>query len=56
LADVDGPHHALSLGGALGTGTAGNAENSAMNALNTQDEIVQLEMYSSEIQNLTCSP
>jgi hypothetical protein len=26
------------LGGALGSGTAGNAEKSAMNALNTQDE------------------
>ena len=26
------------LGGTLGNGTAGNAENAAMNALNTQDE------------------
>ena len=39
------------LGGTLGNGTAGNAENAAMNALNTQDETFQLGMYASEIQN-----
>jgi hypothetical protein len=39
------------LGGALGNGTAGNAENAAMNALNAQDESFQLGMYASEIQN-----
>ena len=39
------------LGGALGNGTAGNAENAAMNALNQQDETFQLGMYASEIQN-----
>ena len=39
------------IGGAVGTGTAGNLENSAMNALNAQDENFQLGMYASEIQN-----
>ena len=39
------------IGGALGGGTAGNMQNSAMNALNTQDETFQLGMYASEIQN-----
>lgn len=39
------------IGGALGNGIAGNAQNSAMNALNTQDENFQLGMYASEIQN-----
>ena len=39
------------IGGALGGGTAGNLENSAMNALNSQDESFQLGMYASEIQN-----
>jgi O-acetylhomoserine/O-acetylserine sulfhydrylase-like pyridoxal-dependent enzyme len=39
------------IGGAVGTGTAGNVENSAMNALNAQDENFQLGMYASEIQN-----
>ena len=39
------------LGGAFGTGTAGNAENAAMNALNAQDESFQLGMYASEVQN-----
>ena len=39
------------LGGALGGGAAGNAENGAMNALNSQDEMFQLGMYGSEIQN-----
>ena len=39
------------IGGAVGTGTAGNLENSAMNALNGQDENFQLGMYASEIQN-----
>jgi hypothetical protein len=42
------------IGGALGgglSGVAGNAENSAMNALNSQDEAFQLGMYNSEIQN-----
>ena len=39
------------VGGALGTGTAGNAETAAMNALNSQDESFQLSMYASEIQN-----
>jgi O-acetylhomoserine/O-acetylserine sulfhydrylase-like pyridoxal-dependent enzyme len=39
------------IGGAVGTGTAGNVENSAMNALNARDENFQLGMYASEIQN-----
>lgn len=39
------------IGGALGGGTAGNIENGAMNALNSQDEAFQLGMYGSEIQN-----
>ncbi len=39
------------IGGAFGAGTAGNAENSAMNAINSQDEGFQLNMYASEIQN-----
>ena len=39
------------IGGSLGSGVAGNAQNAAMNALNTQDETFQLGMYSSEIQN-----
>jgi hypothetical protein len=39
------------IGGSLGSGIAGNAQNAAMNALNTQDENFQLGMYSSEIQN-----
>jgi hypothetical protein len=42
------------IGGAVGggvAGVAGNAENAAMNALNSQDEAFQLGMYSSEIQN-----
>ncbi len=39
------------IGGALGSGGIGNAENSAMNALNTQDETFQLGMYASEVQN-----
>jgi hypothetical protein len=39
------------IGGALGSGVAGNAQNSAMNALNAQDENFQLGMYASEIQN-----
>jgi hypothetical protein len=39
------------IGGALGNGTAGNLENSAMSALNAQDESFQLGMYASEIQN-----
>jgi hypothetical protein len=39
------------IGGSLGSGIAGNAQNAAMNALNTQDETFQLGMYSSEIQN-----
>ena len=36
------------IGGAL---NPGNAENAAMNALNSQDESFQLGMYASEIQN-----
>jgi len=39
------------IGGSLGSGIAGNAQNAAMNALNTQDETFQLGMYASEIQN-----
>jgi hypothetical protein len=39
------------IGGALGAGTAGNAENAAMNGLNAQDEAFQLGMYGSEIHN-----
>ncbi|HEX4014330.1 MAG TPA: hypothetical protein VHX17_10655 [Candidatus Cybelea sp.] len=39
------------IGGAIGGGTAGNMQNSAMNALNTQDETFQLGMYASEIQD-----
>jgi hypothetical protein len=39
------------IGGSLGSGVAGNAQNAAMNALNTQDETFQLGMYASEIQN-----
>jgi hypothetical protein len=39
------------IGGSLGSGIAGNAQNAAMNALNTQDENFQLGMYASEIQN-----
>jgi hypothetical protein len=39
------------IGGAAGSGGIGNAENAAMNAINTQDETFQLGMYSSEIQN-----
>lgn len=39
------------IGGSLGSGLAGNAQNAAMNALNTQDETFQLGMYASEIQN-----
>ncbi len=39
------------VGGALGSGTAGNAENAAMNAINSQDESFQLSMYASEIQH-----
>lgn len=39
------------IGGALGSGGIGNAQNAAMNALNTQDETFQLGMYASEIQN-----
>jgi len=39
------------IGGAFGSGVAGNAENAAMNALNSQDEGFQLSMYASEIQN-----
>ncbi|MGA7248644.1 MAG: hypothetical protein WBW89_12885 [Candidatus Cybelea sp.] len=39
------------IGGAVGSGVAGNAENAAMNALNSQDENFQLGMYASEIQN-----
>ena len=36
------------IGGAL---SPGNAENGAMNALNSQDESFQLGMYASEVQN-----
>ncbi|HEY2475891.1 MAG TPA: hypothetical protein VGI19_13970 [Candidatus Cybelea sp.] len=39
------------IGGAIGGGTAGNLQNSAMNALNTQDENFQLGMYASEVAN-----
>jgi O-acetylhomoserine/O-acetylserine sulfhydrylase-like pyridoxal-dependent enzyme len=39
------------IGGTIGGGAAGNVENSAMNALNTQDETFQLGMYASEVQN-----
>ena len=39
------------IGGSLGSALGGNAENSAMNALNSQDEQFQLGMYASEIQN-----
>jgi hypothetical protein len=40
------------VGGAIsGGGGAGNLENSAMNALNSQDESFQLGMYASEVQN-----
>jgi hypothetical protein len=39
------------IGGAFGSGVAGNTENAAMNALNAQDEGFQLSMYASEIQN-----
>jgi hypothetical protein len=38
------------IGGALGAG-GGNAENAAMNALNSQDQAFQLGMYASEVQN-----
>jgi hypothetical protein len=38
------------ISGLLG-GATGNAENGAMNALNTQDETFQLGMYASEVQN-----
>jgi hypothetical protein len=39
------------IGGAFGSGGAANAENAAMNALNSQDEAFQLGMYASEIHN-----
>ncbi|HEY3674888.1 MAG TPA: hypothetical protein VGK84_02755 [Candidatus Tumulicola sp.] len=39
------------LGSAVGNGGAGNMENSAMNALNAQDEQFQLGIYASEVQN-----
>lgn len=39
------------IGGSVGSALGGNAENSAMNALNSQDEQFQLGMYASEIQN-----
>jgi hypothetical protein len=39
------------IGGSVGSALGGNAENSAMNALNAQDEQFQLGMYASEIQN-----
>ncbi|HEY1429808.1 MAG TPA: hypothetical protein VGF18_09560 [Candidatus Tumulicola sp.] len=39
------------IGSAVGNGTSGNLENSAMNALNAQDEQFQLGMYTSEVQN-----
>src|SRR5580704_17060898 len=42
------------LGNAISSaigGGAGNVENGAMNALNSQDETFQLGMYASEVQN-----
>jgi hypothetical protein len=42
------------LGNAIGSaigGGAGNVENGAMGALNSQDETFQLGMYASEVQN-----
>lgn len=39
------------IGGAVTGSTGGNLENSAMNALNSQDESFQLGIYASEIQN-----
>lgn len=39
------------IGGAVTGSTGGNLENSAMNALNAQDESFQLGIYASEIQN-----